>query len=58
MRLGLFLLAESLFNLGLFVFFLLYNLHLLDLGFDESFLGMAAALMTRLKAFLNLGPGG
>ena len=44
--LAAFLLASSIFNLGQFVFFLLYNLYLLDLGFEETFLGKAAALMT------------
>ncbi len=46
MSLALFLLAESIFNLGLSVFFLLYNLRLLGLGFDEAFLGLSASLMT------------
>jgi MFS family permease len=41
--LALFFLAESIFHLGLATFFLLYNLHLLDLGFDESFLGLSAS---------------
>ena len=34
------------YNTGLFVFFLLYNLYLMDLGFDEDFLGRVAAAMT------------
>jgi len=42
----LFLASASLFNLGLFVFFLLYNLYLLELGFDESFLGILTGAMT------------
>ncbi len=46
MRLGLFLLAESLSNLGLYVFFLLFNLYLLDRGFDEAFLGVLRSLQT------------
>ncbi len=46
MSLALFLLAECIFNLGLSVFFLLYNLRLLGLGFDEAFLGLSASLMT------------
>lgn len=46
MSLALFLLAESIFNLGLSAFFLLYNLRLLGLGFDEAFVGLSASLMT------------
>ncbi len=46
MNLALFLLAEAIFNLGLSVFFLLFNLHLLDLGYDEAFLGLSAAFLT------------
>ena len=46
MRLAIFLAAESIFNLGLSVFFLLYNLYLLERGFDESFLGLVTALLT------------
>ena len=45
-KLWIFLLAASLFNVGLSVFFLLYNLYLLDLGFDESFLGILWGTMT------------
>ena len=45
MSLSLFLFAEGVFHLGLSVFFLLYNLHLLDLGFDESFLGLSASML-------------
>ncbi len=36
----LFLGVASLVNFGLFVFFLLYNLYLLDCGFQEDFLGL------------------
>ena len=40
------LLAVSfLFDSGMFVFFLLYNLYLLDLGFREDFLGWTTAAM-------------
>lgn len=46
MSLVLFLLAESIFNFGLSVFFLLYNLRLLGLGFDEAFLGLSASALT------------
>ena len=31
---------------GLFIFFLLYNLYLLQLGFREDFLGLVASAMT------------
>jgi len=46
MRLALFLFAESIFNLGLSVFFLLYNLYLIDRGYDEAFLGRVSSLLT------------
>jgi MFS family permease len=38
--------AFFLFNFGLFIFFLLYNLYLLQLGFREDFLGYVASAMT------------
>ncbi|HEX4593708.1 MAG TPA: MFS transporter [Bryobacteraceae bacterium] len=38
--------AFFLFNFGLFIFFLLYNLYLLQLGFHEDFLGLIASSMT------------
>ena len=38
--------AFALFNFGLFIFFLLYNLYLLQLGFREDFLGLIASAMT------------
>lgn len=41
-----YLAASSLFNLGMFVFVLLYNLYLLDLGFREDFVGKTASAMT------------
>ena len=41
-----FLAVAFLFNFGMYVFFFLYNLHLLDLGFKENFLGMIASAMT------------
>ena len=41
-----FLLAATLFNLGLSNFFLLYNLYLLDRGFQESFLGLMTGIQT------------
>ena len=46
MRLIVFLIAASLYNLGVSVFFLLYNLHLLDLGYQESFLGLVTGIQT------------
>ena len=41
-----FLLASALFDLGAFVFFVLYNLYLLDLGFHEKFIGLVSGAMT------------
>ena len=41
-----FLGASSLFNLGMFVYVLLYNLYLLDLGFREDFVGQVASAST------------
>ncbi|MGE5645914.1 MAG: MFS transporter [Acidobacteriota bacterium] len=38
--------ASALFCLGMSAFFLLYNLHLLALGFDESFLGKVSSAMS------------
>jgi MFS family permease len=38
-----FLAAAVLYNFALFVFVLLYNLHLLDLGFREDFLGVVSS---------------
>ena len=43
---GRFLLASALFDLGAFVFFVLYNLYLLDLGFHEKFIGLVSGAMT------------
>ncbi|MBZ5625221.1 MAG: MFS transporter [Acidobacteriia bacterium] len=40
----IFLTAAVLFNFGLFIFVLLYNLYLLDLGFHEDFLGVLGAI--------------
>ena len=42
----IFLAAAIQFNLGLFVFFLLYNLRLFDLGYREDFLGLVGASAT------------
>ena len=41
-----FLAAAIQFNFGLFIFFLLYNLHLFDLGYREGFLGVVGASAT------------
>jgi hypothetical protein len=41
-----FLLGANLYNLGAFIFFLLFNLLLLDLGFDERFIRAVAGAMT------------
>jgi predicted MFS family arabinose efflux permease len=41
-----FLAAEAFFDFGMFVFFFLYNLYLLKLGFRESFLGLMSGAMT------------
>ena len=41
-----FLLTSALFDFGEFVFFLLYNLYLLDLGYHEQFIGRIAATLT------------
>ena len=41
-----FLFAANTYNFGVFVFFILYNLHLLDLGFREQSLGLFAGAMT------------
>jgi predicted MFS family arabinose efflux permease len=43
---GLFLATAGLFDFGLFIFFLLYNLYLLQIGFKESFVGLIASAMT------------
>jgi MFS family permease len=41
-----FFLTAAFFNFGLFVFFFLYNLYLLQLGFHEDFLGLISGVMT------------
>jgi len=38
--------ANSLFNLGMFIYVLLYNLYLFDLGFREDFVGQVASAST------------
>ena len=41
-----FFFAEAFFDFGMFVFFFLYNLYLLQLGFHEDFLGVVTGVMT------------
>jgi MFS family permease len=41
-----FLAVSFLFDSGMFIFFLLYNLYLLDLGFHEDFVGWTTSAMT------------
>lgn len=42
----IFLAASCLFNVGMFIFVLLYNLYLLDRGFKEDFLGWMSSATT------------
>jgi len=39
-------LAEGFFDFGMFIFVLLYNLYLLQLGFREDFIGRVSSMMT------------
>jgi hypothetical protein len=41
-----FVLAAALYNTGLFLFYLLYNLYLLDRGYRENVLGQMAGAFT------------
>jgi predicted MFS family arabinose efflux permease len=41
-----FFLTAAFFNFGLFIYFFLYNLYLLQLGFRENFLGLVSGIMT------------
>jgi MFS family permease len=41
-----FFFAEAFFDFGMFVFFFLYNLYLLQLGFHEDFVGLVTGVMT------------
>lgn len=41
-----FLAASCLFNIGMFMFVLLYNLYLLDIGYKEDFLGWMSSMTT------------
>lgn len=42
----IFQVSSAFFDFGEFIFFLLFNLYLLDRGFDEKFLGQVASVMT------------
>ena len=50
-----FLFVSALFDLGEFIFFLLYNLYLLDLGYNEKLLGRITSAMT-IGSFLGVVP--
>jgi MFS family permease len=52
-----FLAVSFLFDSGMFIFFLLYNLYLLDLGFRDDFLGWTAGAMAAGNIAGSL-PGG
>jgi MFS family permease len=41
-----FLFAENLYDIGLYIFVLLYNLYLLDLGYREDFIGIVTGVAT------------
>lgn len=41
-----FFVTAAFFNFGLFIFFFLYNLYLLQLGYHENFLGLISGVMT------------
>jgi predicted MFS family arabinose efflux permease len=51
----IFLFSSGLFDLGEFIFLLLYNLYLLDLGFNEKLLGRIVSAMTA-GSFLGILP--
>ncbi|HEY3457933.1 MAG TPA: MFS transporter [Bryobacteraceae bacterium] len=51
----IFLFSSGLFDLGEFIFFLLYNLYLLDLGFNEKLLGAIGSAMSA-GSFLGVIP--
>jgi predicted MFS family arabinose efflux permease len=51
----IFLSSSVLFDFGEFVFFLLYNLYLLDLGYNEKFLGQVSGALTA-GTFVGLIP--
>jgi MFS family permease len=50
-----FVLVSALFDLGEFIFFLLYNLYLLDLGYNEQLVGRITSAMT-IGSFLGVVP--
>src|SRR5690349_3693836 len=52
-----FLAAAGVFELGMFVFYLLYNLFLLERGFHEDFLGANASAM-QIGGIVGTIPGG
>ena len=52
-----FLFAENLYDTGLYIFVLLYNLYLLDLGYREDFLGWVTSAMNAGSIAGSL-PGG
>jgi hypothetical protein len=52
-----FLLAENLYDIGLYIFVLLYSLYLLDLGFREDFLGWGYQRNER-RGYRRLPSGG
>jgi predicted MFS family arabinose efflux permease len=52
-----FLAASFFFDFGMYIFFLLYNLYLLDCGFRESYLGLAASA-TSLGSIAGTIPAG
>ncbi len=51
-----FLFAENLYDIGLYIFVLLYNLYLLDLGYREDFLGLVTSAMS-LGSIVGALPG-
>lgn len=52
-----FMAAASLFNFGAFVFALLYNLYLLDLGYREGFIGLVTGATAAGSIFATLPAG-
>jgi predicted MFS family arabinose efflux permease len=56
-QLWIFLGASFLFNSGMYIFFFLFNLYLLDRGFQENFLGSVAAALG-VGGLVGTIPGG
>src|SRR4030095_16976887 len=52
-----YLLSGFFWSLGLMAFFLVYNLHLLDLGFDEQLIGRIASALTQGSLAVTLLTG-